>query len=113
MTTNEKNKIIAAFEGSMIIRQYHQDWNELMRVLEKIAKNQPKDESVIHNGEDSYFDNYYPRTFGMINSETKDFMVRINRFQLHQSPSLIEATFEAVVEFIQAMDARKLPPTIQ
>ena len=107
MTTNEKNKIIAAFEGSMIIRQYHQDWNDLMRLVEKIAKIQPKDESVIHNGEDSYFDNYYPRTFGMINSGKKDFMVRINRFPLHQSPNLIEATFEAVVEFIKSLERGK------
>ena len=103
MTIQEKNKIIASFEGSMIIRPYHQDWNDLMRVVQKIAKIQPKDESIIHNGEDSYFDNYYLRAFGMINLETKEFMVRINRFPLHQSPNLIEATYEAVVEFIKSL----------
>jgi len=36
----------------------------------------------------------------MINVETKEFMVRINHLGLHQSNSLLEATFDAVVEFI-------------
>ena len=54
-----------------------------------------------------YFDNYYPQTFAMINSETKESMVRINRFLLHQSANLIEATFEAVVEFIKSLEHRE------
>ena len=76
-------------------------WNDLMPVVERIAKPESEKEEIIHNGEDSYFDNYYPRTFAMVNAETKDFMVRINRFGLHQSQSLIEATWLAVVEFIK------------
>lgn len=87
--------------------QFNLSWDWLMPVVEKIAKISLKDESIIQNGEDSYFDNYYLRTFAMINSETKEFMVRINRFPLHQSSKLIEATFESVVEFIKSLECGK------
>ena len=122
MTTLEANILIAKFDGVTIGKdrvfkyerngsqwaaeglKYHNCWDWLMPVVEKIVKIQPKDESIIHKGEDSYFDNYYPRTFAMINSETKEFMVRINRFPLYQSPNLIEATFQSVVEFIKSLE---------
>lgn len=84
--------------------QFNLSWDWLMPVVEKIAKISLKDENITQNGEDSYFDNYYPRTFAMINSETKEFMVRINRFPLHQSSKLIKATFESVVEFIKSLE---------
>jgi hypothetical protein len=74
-------------------------WDWLMPVVEKIAKIETNDK--VYNGEDSYFDSYFPRTFGMINCETKEFMVRINRHPLHQSASLIEAAYKAVIEFIK------------
>lgn len=44
MKKNNINKIgysnieIARFEGSMIVRNYHEDWNELMRVVKKIKE---------------------------------------------------------------------------
>ena len=88
--------------------QYHSSWNWLMPVVEKIARCQTADEEVIYNGEDSYFDAYYPRTFGMINSTTKEYMVRINRFPLHQSKSLIEATWFAVVEFVESYNVQPI-----
>lgn len=81
--------------------KYHLSWDWLMPVIEKICKLEIADNVIINNGEDSFFDSYYPRTFGMINSETKEFMVRINRHGLHQSSSLIEATYSSVVEFIK------------
>ena len=81
------------------VLQFDRNWDWLMPVVEKIAKIETND--IIRNGEDSYFDSYFPRTFGMINSETKEFMVRINRNPLHQATSLIEATHKAVVEFIK------------
>lgn len=81
--------------------EYHLSWNWLMPVVEKIAKLQFKPVEVINNGEDSYYDNIYPRTFGMVNADTRKFMVRLNKFPLHQSNSLIEATYYAVIEFIE------------
>src|SRR3990167_8090384 len=125
MTTLEANILIAKFDGVTIGKdrvfkyerngsqwaaeglKYHNCWDWLMPVVEKIAKISMEDESIIRNGEDSYFNNYYPQTFAMINSETKEFMVRINRFPLHKSPQLIEATFEAVVEFIKSFKKNK------
>lgn len=70
--------------------KYHSDWNWLMLVVEKISK---------HNYEDG--DTAYMRTFGMLNAETGDYMVRINRYGVHEAKTLIEATFMAVVEYIK------------
>ena len=81
--------------------QYHYSWNALMPVIEKIARIEIKDCPVINNGEDTFYDSYYLRTFGMVASESKEFMVRINRFPLHSSSSLIEAAWNAVVQFIE------------
>lgn len=79
--------------------KYHESFDWLMPVVEKIAKIETNDK--VYNGEDSYFDSYFPRTFAMINCETREFMVRLNRNPLHQSTSLIEASYKAVVEFIK------------
>lgn len=86
---------------------YHKSWDALMPVVEKIAHIEIKDCPVISNGEDTFFDSYYLRTFGMVSAEEKDFMVRINRFPLHYSKSLIEATWQAVINFIQWYNTTK------
>lgn len=80
---------------------YHSSWDWLMPVVEKISKIPIPDRPVIFNGEDTFYDTYFPRTFGMMNSETNEYLVRINTFALHYSKSLITATYEAVVEFIK------------
>lgn len=81
--------------------KYHSSWDWLMPVIEKMSKLTIKNETVISNGEDTFFDSYYPRTFGMIDRETGGFMVRINRFPLYCSKSFIEAAWMAVVNFIK------------
>lgn len=88
-------------DNGMRLYKPNEWWNDLMPVVEKIAEFEIKDADVIHNGQDSYFDSYYPRTFGMTDCDTREFMVRINRFPLHKSKSLIEATYMAVIEFIK------------
>lgn len=88
--------------------KFHSSWDWMMTVVEKIARCLTKEEEVIYNGEDSYFDSYYLRTFGMLNSQTKEFMVRINRFSLHKSVSLIDATWAAVVEFIKYWNTQQV-----
>lgn len=74
--------------------RYHTDWNWLMKVVEKISKTETPSST------EEQRDYHYPVTFAMISPENQ-FMVRFSQFFLHQSDSLIEATFEAVVETIQ------------
>ena len=42
-----------------------------------------------------------PRTFGMLNEETGQIMVRFNGFQLFQADTLIETTYLAIIDFIK------------
>jgi hypothetical protein len=107
MDNKNDNELIAEFMGykqlSAItdLSGYYNEWNTLMPVVEKIAKIVTPENEIIHNGDESRFDSFYPRTFGMLNAETKQFMVRINRFPLYQADSLIGATHQAVVDFIK------------
>jgi hypothetical protein len=105
------NEVIAEFMGLVSwggkTYPYERDWNVLMPVVEKIAKIVTPETEVITNGDESRFDSYYPRTFAMLNAETRQFMVRINRFPLYQAGSLIEATYHAVVDFIKWYNSHK------
>jgi hypothetical protein len=65
-----------------------------MPVLEKIVK------TKIGDGI-KYVEYPYLRTFGMVNEETGDFMVRLNGSQLFQAKELFEATYDAVIDFLQ------------
>ena len=105
MNTEEGNKIISEFMGAerkyesteqIFIEQlqYHKSWDWLMPVVEKIAKIKIK----YSNDSDNY--SPYPRTFGM-QDEEGNFMVRLNIQPLFIAPTLIEATWLAVVDFIQ------------
>lgn len=75
---------------------YRESWGWIMPVVEKI--------STIHYGwdeiENPFDDCAYPRTFGMLNAQGKP-MVRINSSQVFTAETLIEATWLAVVDFIQ------------
>jgi len=72
---------------------FRTSWNWLMPVLEKICR------LKIGDGIETID---YPnlRTFGMINEETGGIMVRLNGFQVFEAETLIEATFLAVVDFL-------------
>ena len=74
--------------------KYDEKWDELMPVLEKICRLKIGDAIKTID---------YPnlRTFGMINKETKGIMVRLNGFQVFEAETLIEATFLAVVDFLE------------
>jgi hypothetical protein len=75
---------------------YHKDWSMLMPVLQKIFK------TKIGQGEGN-INNAYARTFGMINDETGNLMVSINGFQAFEAPTLLEAAYLAVNDFIKQL----------
>lgn len=74
--------------------KYSSSWDWLMPVVEKICRMR------IGDGKEQT-DYAYPRTFGMLNEETGEIMVRLNGSFLFQSDTLIRATYGAVVDFIQ------------
>ena len=69
-------------------------WEWLMPVVEKICK------TKIGDGVE-YVEYPHLRTFGMINSETGNFMVRFNGFQCFEAKDLFQATWEAVIDFLR------------
>lgn len=111
--TIEGNKLIAKFEGCKVDKKsynkwwykiketnrfgyeddlaYHISWHWLMPVVEKIINYRFPDE---HN------EHCYLRTFGIKHIDD-NIMVRFNRFELFYGETLIEATWLAVVNFIQ------------
>jgi hypothetical protein len=70
--------------------KYHQSWDWLMPVIEKISK-------IYY--EDGY--SSYPRTFGMINEETGNFIFRFNRYPAYEHHLLITAAYFAVLNYIE------------
>lgn len=73
--------------------KYYSNWSWLMPVLEKICH------LKIGDGK-TYVEYACPRTFGMIDSETGEMMIRLDGHPLHKDQYLIRATWEAIVEFI-------------
>jgi len=73
---------------------YDKSWGWLIPVLEKICRTR------VGDGRE-YIEYAYPITFGMIDKETGGIMVRLNGHQLHIADTLIEATWFAVIEFIE------------
>lgn len=79
---------------------YHSSWDWLMPVLEKISKI-----PIEWQNSNDRAETHYPRTFGMLNEQTKRPMVRINGNTLHEADTLMEATYSAVVDFILQQNA--------
>jgi len=79
---------------------YKSSWNWLMPVVEKICRLR------IGDGK-KYTDFAYPRTFGMLNEEDGQIMVRLNGFILYQSDTLLESTYLAVVDFVKFHNSYK------
>jgi hypothetical protein len=79
-------------EGKFEFGSYHSSWDWLMPVVEKISR------LKVGDGVE-YVECSFPVTFGMIDDEGRS-MVRLSGFLIHKADTLIEAAFEAVVEFI-------------
>src|ERR1044072_3955164 len=88
-TAIEGNRLIAEFMGYDVVR-YDQDWNELMPVVEKIES--MPDMFVIIYGQD--FEN-------MKECEINNIHWRENQVIKVKSTFKIEATFKAVIQFIE------------
>jgi len=112
MEKKESNRIIAEFDGWVYVPTseneftnehyeksedwcsinsfiYDTSWNALMPVVEKIITHE------YDNGED----HAYLRTFGKSTIDGK-FLVRFNRCPVYEGKTLIDATYNAVIDFI-------------
>lgn len=74
--------------------KFNNSWDWIMPVVERICI------TKIGNGNET-IEYPYLRTFGMINSETGNFMVRFNGFQCFEAKDLFQATWEAVTDFLE------------
>lgn len=74
--------------------KYHSSPEWLFPVLEKICRTKIGDGITT-------VEYACPRTFGMIDKETGEIMVRLEGHQLFKANTLIEATWLAVVDFIK------------
>lgn len=73
---------------------YHESFGWIMPVVEKICRLRVGDGIT-------FYDYCYPRTFGMLNAETGQIMVRLNGNPLFEADTLIEAIWLAVTYFIE------------
>lgn len=110
---SEGNKLIARFMKREIITtrwpdvqtklRYHNSWDWLMPVVEKIAST-PMEKFIDEKNDDGGY--AYPVTFGM-RTEIGEWMVRFRGHGLHDSDTLISATWLAVIEFIKWHNEQK------
>ena len=92
-SSDGKTRGFAGYEGEEL---FYDSWEMLMLVVEKIS-------CIRFPGEEHTWETPYPRTFGMLSEEKETvFMVRFNRYSVHTSKSLIEATWMGVIEFIKS-----------
>lgn len=82
---------------------YHDSWGWLMPVIEKISNYRWPEYFVTtgkREGDWEYEDCVYLRTFGKRDNKG-NYMVRLNASGLFYGKTLIEATWEAVVDFVK------------
>jgi len=83
---------------------YQESWDWLMPVVEKISKlNLPDPDGVSETWQP------YPRTFGMQDEDTGNFMFRFNRHVCFGDTTLIMAAWRAVVDFIKSNNSQQQP----
>lgn len=75
--------------------RYHLSYEWIMPVVERISR------TKVEWDNHDIIDYHYPVTFGMINQETGNIMVRFLGCRVVEAPTLIEAAWLAVVDFIQ------------
>lgn len=88
--------------------EYHSSWEWLMPVIEKIGTHHYPDYWSGNKPEDAgeWDDCPYPRTFGMRDKEG-NYMFRFNAQPVFSAPTLIEAAYNAVVDFISSHTQNK------
>lgn len=83
------------------LNYYRKSWDWLMPVVTKI---------ICEKFEDG--ENVYLRTFGMINEENGNLMVRFNRHGLFEAETLLEATYLAVCDYVSALEKTEAKPVL-
>lgn len=73
---------------------FHTCWEDLMPVVEKICR-------LVIGDDITYVKYATPRTFGILDEETGQIMVRLNGHPLFKADTLIESTWLSVVDFIK------------
>lgn len=127
----EGNKLIAEFDKRLFYghtidkfgvgtgnalpeMEYHSSWDWLMPVVEKISEYRYP-EYFKHfpdsHERDPFEDCAYPRTFGMRDKEG-NYMVRLNANTLITAPTLKEAVWLAVIDFINWHNTHTPPPSV-
>lgn len=109
-TQMNKDKLVK--EGNLLISHfmeeksmaYHNNWKCLMPVVEKISDTSIG-KLISEQQEDGGY--AYPVTFGM-RTEIGEWMVRYRGFGLHTAPTLIDAIWEASVDFITLYNQQKI-----
>lgn len=90
-------------------------WNYIMPIVEKIGNyHYPKyyGKSLIPKDAGKWDDCAYPRTFGMRDAEG-NYMVRFNASALFKGVTLIEATWNAIVDFVKWVNSQEFNAEMQ
>ena len=82
--------------------EYDSSWEWLMPVIFKIGTI-----PVDVNNPEVIMNRFYPITFGMPTDDGKEYMFRFQACQLHKGATVIEAAYNAVIDFIKDYNKNK------